>query len=181
MRPTLAVLLLPTLFLGGCAAPYAIPAYVSDDALAGKLGALDARGIAIGHVAEVPFDPSCRGLQRLALPEGLSPGQYLQKALVVELGKAGSLAGQASRVVLTGKLTRIDASSTTAITMGTWQLGLELRSSNGHVLQAAVSHEFDSGFAYQEACRNTAQAFPVAVQKLIGAVLDSPVFPALIR
>jgi hypothetical protein len=181
MRPTLAVLLLSTAVLGGCAAPYAIPPYASDATLSGKLTALDARGIAIGSITEVPFDSSCRGLQRLALPEGLSPGTYLHKTLELELGKAAALAGQVQRVTLNGRLTRIEASSTTAITMGTWHLHLELRSSNGSVSQATASHEFDSGFAYQEACRNTAQAFPVAVQKLIGAALASPSFPALIR
>jgi len=181
MRRVFPQALLIAFLLTGCAAPYLVPRYESEPANASALTALGVGNVEVGAFEEVPFDSSCRGLHALALPDGMSPGQYFRKALEIELQKAHVPASQAGRVTLSGKVESVGFSSMTAITMGVWNIRVSLRSSNGKALQASESHEFDSGFAYQEACRNTAQEFPKGVQKLIARLFADPAFPSLLR
>lgn len=65
--------------------------------------------------------------------------------------------------------------------MGRWTIDLTLRSSNGKALRRSQSYEFDSGFHYVEACRNSADAFPKAVQRLIAELLADPAFAPLLQ
>lgn len=170
------------LLLTGCAAPYAIPAYQSGATPIATISSkAEIAGIGLGTFQSAPFDSSCRGLQRLAMPDGMTPGQYVRHALHIELGNAGALATGSPRVVLTGTLTRIESSSSTAITMGHWNIDMTLRSSNGAVLHGSQRYEFDAGFHYVEACRNVADAFPKAVQHLIGGMIADPALARLLQ
>jgi len=42
-------------------------------------------------------------------------------------------------------------------------------------------YEFNSGFAANEACRNTAEAYSRAVQNLVGKAIRSPGFGDLVK
>jgi len=166
--------------LSACASPYGIPPYAGQQANSSALAALGAKNVALGSFDDAPFDKSCRGLQTLALPDGLTPAQYVRKALELELRDAKAEAKAEPDVTLTGKLEEVSFSSSAAITMGHWTLGLTLRSSNGKQLKVSEHFEFDSGFYYVEACTNVAAAFPKAVRNLIGNAVSSPEFPGLL-
>jgi hypothetical protein len=117
----------------------------------------------------------------MRVADGLTHTQYIQKAFEDELKIAGAYAAAPSRVTLTGKIEKIEFSSTRAITGGSWTIDLLLTSSNGKNLKVSEYYEFDSGFAAFEACRNTAEAFSRAVQNLVGKTVKHQAFPSLVQ
>lgn len=118
----------------------------------------------------------------MQVADGLTHTQYIQRAFEDELKVAGAFApSSAPRVTLGGRLKRLEFSTTRAVTGGYWQIDLALESSNGKKLDVAEYYEFNSGFAANEACRNTAEAYSRAVQNLVGKAVRSPGFAELVR
>lgn len=117
----------------------------------------------------------------MKVADGLTHTQYIQQAFESELKLAGAYSASPSRVVLSGKLDKLEFSSTRSLTGGSWTMDLSLKSSNGASLKVSEYYEFDSGFSALEACRNTAEAFSRAVQNLVGKTVKSEGFPALVR
>lgn len=180
MKCTVTLLAAATL-LAACETPttqrYAISA---DNNLAIK--AVGATGIGVRSFAgPADFSANCRALGPMQVADGLSHTQYIQKAIEDELKVAGAFAQAGPRVTLGGKVTKLEFSSTRAVTGGYWQIALSLDSSNGKRLDASEYYEFNSGFVANDACRNTAEAFSRAVQNLVGKVVKSPAFGDLVR
>ncbi|MFN6060232.1 MAG: hypothetical protein ACK422_07970 [Burkholderiales bacterium] len=94
---------------------------------------------------------------------------------------AGSYAATNPRVTLGGKVKKLEFSSSKGLTNGFWNIDLRLESSNGKTLDVNEYYEFNTGFAANEACRNTADAYLRAVQNLVGKTVLSPSFPELLR
>ena len=168
-------------FLTACETPttqrYAISA---DNNLAIK--ALGTTGIGItSFLAPTSFNASCRALGPMQVADGLTHTQYIQRAFEDELKIAGAYAAGSPRVTLSGAIDRLEFSSSRAVTGGSWTIDLTLKSSNGKSLTVNEYYEFNSGFAAQEACRNTAEAFSRAVQNLVGKAVKSPGMPALVN
>jgi hypothetical protein len=144
--------------------------------------ALGASGVGITTFAGPgDFSSNCRALGPMRVADGLSHTQYIQKAFEDELKVAGAFGQNPARVTLAGKVDRLEFSSTRALTGGSWTIDLSLRSSNGGTLRVNEYYEFSSGFAAQEACRNTAEAFSRAVQDLVGKAVHNSEFAALVR
>ena len=80
-----------------------------------------------------------------------------------------------------GKVNKLEFSSSKGLTHGYWQIDLTLDSSNGKKLDVSEYYEFNSGFAANEACRNTAEAYSRAVQNLVGKAIRSPGFGDLVK
>jgi hypothetical protein len=143
---------------------------------------LGTTGISVGNfMAPADFSANCRALGAMAVADGMTHTQYLQHAFEDELKIAGAYAVKEARVTLTGNVTKLDFSSSHNLTSGYWNIDLGLSSSNGKAMTASEHYEFSSGFAAQEACRNTAEAYSRAVQDLVGKVVSSPEFPALVK
>jgi hypothetical protein len=139
-------------------------------------------GIGVGAFsAPRNFDPNCRLVGPLRVADGMTHTQYIQRALLSELQLAGVAGTGAPRITLVGEVTRLDFSSMDALTGGQWAIDLTVRSSNGRTLLTQVRHSFDSGFLGTEACRQTAEAFPRAVQDLIGNTVRHSQFTTLLR
>lgn len=175
----LAVLLLP--LLAACETPttqrYAVS--VSNNQ---AIRSLNTSGLAVGEFQPPPsFDPACRALGPLRVADGMTHTQYIQKALEDELKMAGAYASGNPRVVLDGEVTALTFSSMRAMVGGSWTIGLTLRSSNGKQMSVSEYYEFESGFSANAACKETADAFPRAVQNLIGKIVSDPSFTELIR
>lgn len=168
--------------LAGCETPttqrYAISADNNQ-----VIKTLATSGVGIGQFgAPTDFSSTCRGLGPMQVADNLSHTQYIQKAFEDELKIANAYAAASPpRVVLTGTVQRLEFSSTRAVTGGSWTIDLALKSSNGSALAVTEYYEFNSGFAAQEACRNTAEAFSRAVQNLVGRAVRDPRFPALVK
>jgi hypothetical protein len=127
------------------------------------------------------FDTSCRAVGPITLPNNLTFQGYVKKALEDELKIAGAYAHQNSKVLLTGKINKLDMSSSKGITRGYWDIDLTIQSSNGKSLTVSEYYEFQSGFEGNTACQNTANAVMPAVQNLIGKVIKSPQFKDLMQ
>jgi hypothetical protein len=144
--------------------------------------ALGVTGIGVGQFTGPPsFDPNCRALGPLQVADNLTHTQYIQKAFEDELKVAGAFAQASPGVTLAGHVPRLQFSSTRALTGGSWTIDLVLVSSNGNRMTIAEHYEFASGFAANEACRQTAEAFSRAVQNLVGKTVRSPEFVRLVR
>ena len=123
------------------------------------------------------FDANCRALGPLQVADGMTHAQYIQRAFEDEFKVAGVFAGSGARRVLSGKVERLEFSSTRALTGGSWTIDLQLTSSNGASMTVREYYEFSSGFSAPEACRNTAEAFSRAVQNLVLNAVKAPAMP----
>ena len=92
----------------------------------------------------------------------------------------GAFATGTARVSVTGKVNKLEFSSSRGLTGGSWTIDLTLTSSNGKSLTVNEYYEFNSGFAANEACRNTAEAFSRAVQNLVGKTIRNAAFASLV-
>ena len=168
--------LLALLCLAGCdsftAAPYGISA---DNNIALKSAGAGAH-VAVGNfVMAAKYDPGCRMAGPIQLPGGLTAEAYIQKAFSDELKIAG-LYDESAKNRLTGTITQFEFGSTS----GGWDMALTLTSTNGKNASAKEHYEFHSSFTAASACHNVADAFQPAVQGLIGQIIQSPDFKALL-
>jgi len=145
------------------------------------------KSLGVGEIGVGPFagpssfDANCRAVGALQVSDNLTHTQYIQKAFEDELKVAGAYAPASPRVTLTGSVSRLEFSSTRALTGGSWTIDLGLKSSNGAQMSVNEHYEFQSGFVATEACRQTAEAFARAVQNLIGKTVRSPEFMRLVK
>lgn len=142
---------------------------------------LNSTGVGLGDFAPpAEFNATCRALGPLQVADGLTHTQYIRRAFEDEMKVAGAFATGAPRISLTGKVNRLEFSSSRGLTGGSWTIDLTLNSSNGKTLTVSEYYEFNSGFAANEACRNTAEAFSRAVQNLVGKTVKHPAFGSLL-
>jgi hypothetical protein len=117
----------------------------------------------------------CRGVGPIKTPDGEPFSSFIRKALLDEL-KIANIYSASAPVTLTGNLDAIDFSSQS----GNWNINLTVKSSNGKSISTSEVYPFTSSFVGDTACNQTAQAFMPAVQNLVGKVVNSPEFIALV-
>jgi hypothetical protein len=117
----------------------------------------------------------CRGVGPIKTPDGEPFAEFVRKAMLDELRIANTYSSSAP-VTITGNLDAIDFSSNS----GNWNLALTIRSSNGKSMSVSESYGYTSSLYGETACNQTAQAFMPAVQDLVGKVVRSPEFVALV-
>lgn len=145
------------------------------------LKAIDAGNINVGAFkGPANFDNHCRAAGPISPPDNMSFEAYIQKALADELKVAGKFNEKAPNVTLSGVLEKLAFSSQTGLTGGTWDLGLRVHSTNGKSTYVSEHYTFNSGFAADTACKQTAEAYFPAVQNLIGKLVTSPDFKGLV-
>lgn len=181
MAARILVMVVAAILLAGCETLVA-PRYsvLADNNIAVK--ALGVTGLGIGEfTGPSNFDSNCRALGPVEVADGITHTQYIRKAFEEEFKMAGIYAASSPRVLITGTVTKLAFSSTRSITGGSWDIDLTLASSNGASMRTTEHYEFPSGFLANTACKQTAEAFTPAVQNLVGKVLRSPEFRALVR
>jgi len=117
----------------------------------------------------------CRGVGPIKTPDGEPFSSFIRKALLDEL-KIANIYSASAPVTLTGNLDALDFSSHG----GSWNLRLTVKASNGKSMTAIEDYSYTSSFYGETACNQTAQAFMPAVQNLVGKVVNSPDFLALV-
>jgi hypothetical protein len=146
------------------------------------LKAIGASNVAVGtFTGPSAFDPSCRAAGPLAPPDGITHTAYLKKALEDELKVAGAYSASSPKVILTGAVNKLEFSSSRGLTGGSWDIHVSLNSSNGKSMAAVEHYEFESGFVADTACKQTAEAYMLTVQNLIGKIVRSPEFKGLLQ
>lgn len=126
------------------------------------------------------FDNGCRAAGPLSPPDNMSFEAYIQKALADELKVAGKFDDKTPKVTLSGVVEQLSFSSSRGLTGGSWDIGLRINSSNSKSSYVSEHYEFNSGFIADTACKQTAEAYFPAVQNLIGKLVKSPEFLALV-
>lgn len=145
------------------------------------LKAIPAGNINVGQFNDAAsFNSNCRAVGPIAPPDSMSFAGYIQKALADELKVAGKFDDKAPKTTLSGSIEQLSFSSSRGLVGGSWDIGLKLNSSNGKSMIVTEHYEFNSGFDGFTACKQTAEAFYPAVQNLIGKLVKSPEFVALV-
>jgi hypothetical protein len=92
---------------------------------------------------------------------------------------AASALDEKAPVVLTGYLKSLSFSSMS----GTWEIGLDIMSSNGKSLSVAEKYDFGAGYfrGGESACNHVQQALGPAMQELVSKIFADPAFPALLE
>ena len=161
---------------------YTTPRYSINADTNVALKGLGTSGLSVGaFTAPDRFDNACRAAGPLAPPDGLSHTDYIKKALEDELKVAGVYSAANPRVTLFGIVNKLEFSSSRALTGGSWDIALTLKSSNGQSLPVSEHYEFESGFSAWTACKQTAEAYFPAVQNLISKAIRAPEFRRLIQ
>ena len=117
----------------------------------------------------------CSGVGPIKTPDGEPFSEFIRKALIDELKMANAFSTTAP-VTLTGNLDQIDFSSHT----GNWNLAMTIKSSNGRFLAVTEEYSYTTSWYGETACNQTAQALMPAVQNLVGRIVRSPDFIALL-
>jgi len=191
MQGRLLALLLVALISSACGT-FKIPQYgLSAENVIGlrKLGT--GQKVNVGAFTATPAgrnEIGCRGRGPVKTLDERPFEDYVRRALIDELRVAEALSDSAP-VTLTGSLGKLDFSST----RGQWLMDMTITSSNGRSLAASIVYEYSTGPAFsvpqfgsqstadERACAATAQAFPAAVQVLIGKFVHDPEFAALLK
>jgi hypothetical protein len=175
------ILVASTALLAGCETPTS-QRYAPGADNVQAIRSLGASGVGVDSFRPPPsFDPNCRAVGAIAVADGISHSEYIRKAFADELKMAGATGTGTPRVVLSGVINKLEFSSSRGLTGGVWIIDLDLASSNGRRINVNEQYEFTSGFEAMSACRNTADAFPRAVQNLVGKAVSSPQFPELLK
>jgi hypothetical protein len=185
----LIALLLVALVSSACSS-YTIPRYglSADNVLALRKAG---QKVNVGAFTASPpgrAEIGCRGRGPVKTPDERPFEDYIRRALIDEL-KVAEMLADAAPVTLTGSLGAIDFNSM----KGEWTMDMTFTSSNGRSLLLPLLYNYKTGPAFtyaqiggqatadERACSETAQAFPVAVQVLIGKLVHHPDFPALLK
>lgn len=174
----IATLCLLVSLLAGCST-YATSRYAINADNVTTLRELNTKQLNVGNFTSSQVGQKeimCRGVGPIKTPDGETFAEFVRKGLVDELKIAGTFSSSAP-ITLTGNLNRIEFSSTS----GSWDLSLTVRSSNGKSLTANENYAFTTSFYGETACNQTAQALMPAVQNLIGKVVLSQDFKALVN
>jgi len=185
-----AIGLLLVALLGAACSSYTIPRYgLSAENVTGlkKVG----QKVNVGRFTATPLgraEIGCRGRGPVRTADQRPFEDYIRRALIDEL-KIAEMFAESAPVTLTGHLAKLDFSSM----KGEWLMDLTFTSSNGRSLVISIVHDYKTGPGFtfpqlggqssadERACTETAQAFPGAVQVLIGKLVHHPEFAALVK
>ena len=136
----------------------------------------------IKPVAVAQFSSAKPGLAsitcRAAGPVTVTPSfeSYIERAFIDELKLAGAF-NPGSNITLAGKLEEVDFSS--GMTDGNWTFMLTVSNNRNESFTTKSTFGFSGSFIADKACKEVAQAFGPAVQKLIEDVVRDPTFKQL--
>lgn len=129
----------------------------------------------ISRPSGVNDDLQCQTQGRVKAADGYA--NYVNAALRTELAKANLLDDNAA-IQLTGILHEISFNSWN----NSWQIALELSSSNGRKLKTETTYRGEAQSIEEEtSCHLVAQSMPGAVQQLLQQTLTNDAFAALLR
>ncbi|HEY9041686.1 MAG TPA: hypothetical protein VIN66_05850 [Rheinheimera sp.] len=130
---------------------------------------------AISRPSGVKDDLQCQTQGRVKAPGGYA--NYVDAALRTELAKAKLLDNNAA-IQLTGSLQKMTFNSWN----NSWQMALELSSSNGQKLKTETTYRGEALSLEEEtSCHLVAQSMSVAVQQLLQQALTSDDFTTLLQ
>jgi hypothetical protein len=176
MKQVLGLMILAGM-LSGCSTYSASRYSISADTVV-ALRTLNGKTMNVGTFSALQPGQSeiiCRGVGPIKTPDGEPFSEYIRKAFLDEL-RIANVFSPTSTTTLTGNLDKIDFSSNS----GTWNLELTIKSSNGRSMVVTEDYSYATSFYGETACNQTAQAFMPAIQNLVGKVVRSPDFIALL-
>lgn len=167
------------LLLSACAAPAKYSALPETGA---TLKQAVSGNVSVGAIkAPASFNSLCRLQSFITTPDYSSFEGYIQNALIEELKAAGKYDDKVAKVTLSGAIDELSFSTTThGLTGGTWDIKLRVTSSNGKTSVVSEHHEYETSMIAAIACQRATDAYFPAVQNLIGKLVKSDEFKALV-
>lgn len=143
---------------------------------------LNVRSVNIGRFTRsADFSSDCRfGAGVISAPAGDTFEGYIQKGLVEEFKLAGKY-DPSSPITLTGNVDKLSFDSMRGLNGGTWDIGLNVVSSNGKSVYVTEHYEFDTAYGGFAACQVVADQFVQTTQNIIGKLVSSPNFKSLFQ
>ena len=172
MKFTSLALAVTTLVLSGCA--FNVSPYGASVKNVESIKSTSIKPVAVAKFQSVkPGQASiaCRAAGSVTVVPSFE--SYIEKALIDELKLAG-VYNPNSNITLSGKLEEIDFSS--GITDGKWLFALTVSNSRNENFTVKSTFPFSGSFVADKACQEVAQAFGLAVQKLIEDIVQNPKF-----
>lgn len=179
IRLILSVLLASTIF-SGCGIKTSEYSASADNVT--KLRVLKDKDIQIGVSPFTAINPGeksilCRLADTVETPDNESFEKYIENAFVEELKMAG-IYNQNANIKLTGKLTKIQAST---VGSAYWLFEMLVSSSNGKSITVATKREYGAAILAFSACMNMGTSFGPSVKKLISDIINHPEFSELLK
>ena len=173
-----AIVMIGMALLCGCSTKV-VPLYSIEEANTMALRKIEEGHITVGSFSgPAIFYDACRYSGKIAPPDGITFAAYIQEAIADELRMAGLYDDdQSPRVIIRGRVDTLYFSST----LGEWNISVSLYSSNGESMYVSEHYKFDASVVPFGACTKVADAFPGAVQNLIGKIVNSSEFRTLVR
>ena len=126
------------------------------------------------------YDPNCRLMGPIQAGDGLTIPEFIADAFNDEF-KFADIYDQYRGIKLSGKVDKIEFSSSKGLTQGWWDLYVTLKSPNGNTVSVGTHYIFESGFDAITACNQTAQALGSAVQDLVYNTVTDQNFESLLK
>lgn len=104
------------------------------------------------------------------------PFAHIIRALLIEELKAANRYSPEAKTTIIGHLNYIDFDSMA----GTWKFTMTVKSSNGEFLTVRESFHYEPKWWGEAGCRETANAFIPAIQKLITSLITNSKFSSLL-
>lgn len=145
-----------------------------------KLETYETAKTKVATISQLPsFSANCRLMGPIAPSDNLSISEFITKAFNDEFKMANIYSEEGT--FLFGRIIKISFSSYQGAMDGYWDIGLNLKSSNGKSIYVANKYSFESGSNAITACNATADALAPAVQDLISKTINHREFESLIR
>jgi hypothetical protein len=120
----------------------------------------------------------CRLATPIGTPSGETFASYIKNAFAKELLTAG-MYNPSSDVTISMNIDSLYGSTT--LGNAYWEFEVTLKSSNGKTMKVKSRYDYESSFSAMSACSEMQRSFVLAVQKLIGDIVNSPEFAELIK
>ena len=139
------------------------------------------------HINVGPFKKTVKVENECGITAGViyMPGKigfedYIRQGLIDELKAAGMYDDASPKITLSGTIDRLSFFSRRHIYTSTWNIGILFTSSNGQSVHLTDQYDFDVGEGSAADCQKVADAYMIAVQKIIGKFFDAPEYQSLV-
>jgi hypothetical protein len=170
------------IFLTGCETTNSIPYKTSPANTIALQGKLQAKGkkVSVANViiaSSIEEKPNCRMMGPIAIAPGKTVRQFVKEAIQEELLAAGSY-DPASPIVIDAEIDELTFSS---VSPARWNISIRVRSNKSTGYRVSEEYKFETSWTAQSACKNTADAFGLAVQQLIRKIVEDKKFDELVN
>lgn len=169
------------LAMNGCANKVHDYSVSTENMISLKSVAQSTKSINIGNFTDSNKDERsvmCRLATPIGTPQDETFASYIQNALKKEL-LVSNMYNPSSSTIITANLNDIYGSTT--LGNAYWSFDITMKSTNGTSYTVKSKYDYESSFSAYSACSEMQRSYTLAVQKLIGEIINNPKFITLAK